>query len=132
MQVVNRRETGQLKRMRATPVPAWVVISRQILNAPVVAVLVSPLVGVIRGMLHDQKRRAKGLGADIVMLPPGASVLQIRSAPMPEQFLDVLGAIPPFAFPTGPPLPPSLCLHQVTGRGSDPVVATRAGLPYVQ
>ncbi len=47
MQVVNRRETGIFKRMRATPVPAWVVLSSQILSALVVGALVSLLVGII-------------------------------------------------------------------------------------
>lgn len=52
MQMVNRRETGLLKRMRATPVPAWVVISSQILNALVVAALVSLLVGLLGVLLY--------------------------------------------------------------------------------
>ncbi|MEP6695594.1 MAG: ABC transporter permease [Pseudonocardiales bacterium] len=47
MQLVNRRETGILKRMRATPMPAWAVIAAQILNALVVGALVGLLVGVI-------------------------------------------------------------------------------------
>ncbi|MGB9377164.1 MAG: ABC transporter permease [Mycobacteriales bacterium] len=47
MQLVNRRETGILKRMRATPLPAWVVIASQILNSLLVALLVGLLVGAI-------------------------------------------------------------------------------------
>ncbi len=47
MQLVNRRETGILKRMRATPLPAWAVIGSQILNALVVGALVGLLVGMI-------------------------------------------------------------------------------------
>lgn len=47
MQLVNRRETGILKRMRATPVPAWVVIASQILSSLLVALLVGLLVGVL-------------------------------------------------------------------------------------
>jgi ABC-2 type transport system permease protein len=47
MQLVNRRETGILKRMRATPVPAWTVITSQILNSLVVGTLVGLLVAVI-------------------------------------------------------------------------------------
>jgi len=52
MQVVNRRETGIFKRMRATPVPAWVVITSHILSALVVAALVSLLVGALGVVLY--------------------------------------------------------------------------------
>lgn len=45
MQLVNRRETGILKRMRATPLPAWAVVASQIVNALVVGALVGLLVG---------------------------------------------------------------------------------------
>jgi len=47
MQLVNRRETGILKRMRATPLPAWAVVASQIVNALVVGALVGLLVGSI-------------------------------------------------------------------------------------
>ncbi len=47
MQLVNRRESGILKRTRATPLPAWAVIASQILSSLVVGLLVSLLVGII-------------------------------------------------------------------------------------
>jgi len=53
MQLVNRRETGILKRMRATPLPAWVVIASQILNSLLVALLVGLLVGVLGVVFYD-------------------------------------------------------------------------------
>ncbi len=53
MQLVNRRETGILKRMRATPLPAWVVIASQILNSLLVGMLVGLLVGVLGVVFYD-------------------------------------------------------------------------------
>ncbi len=53
MQLVNRRETGILKRMRATPLPAWVVIASQILNSLLVALAVGLLVGVLGVVFYD-------------------------------------------------------------------------------
>ena len=53
MQLVNRRETGVLKRMRATPLPAWVVIASQILNSLLVALLVGVLVGGLGVVFYD-------------------------------------------------------------------------------
>lgn len=47
MQLVNRRETGILKRVRATPLPAGAVIASQILNSLLVGMMVSVLVGLI-------------------------------------------------------------------------------------
>jgi len=53
MQLVNRRETGILKRTRATPLPSWVVIASQILNSLLVALLVSLLVGALGIVFYD-------------------------------------------------------------------------------
>ncbi len=53
MQLVNRRETGILKRMRATPVPAWVVLASQILNSLLVALAVGIVIGVLGVIFFD-------------------------------------------------------------------------------
>lgn len=53
MQLVNRRETGILKRMRSTPLPAWVVVASQILNSLLVALLVGVLIGVLGVTFYD-------------------------------------------------------------------------------
>ena len=73
------------------------------------------LVGVSRGMLDDQKRRARGIGADIVILPPGSSAIGMRSAPFPEKILDVLGALPHVAMTMGTTLMPTSGISSLTG-----------------
>ncbi len=90
------------------------------------------LVGVSRGMLDDQKRRAKGVGADIVMLPPGASVIQMRSAPMPEKFLDVIGAMPHVALTTGTTIMPIAGISTLTGIDYEKFDAMSGGFHYLK
>ncbi len=73
------------------------------------------LVGVSNGMLDDQKVRNRGTGADIVILPPGASAIGMRTAPMPEKLLDVIAAIPHVTMATGTTLMPIGGINSLTG-----------------
>jgi putative ABC transport system permease protein len=73
------------------------------------------LVGVSTGMLDDQKRRSRGVGADIVILPPSASVIGMRTAPMSEKFLEVIGAMPHVALTTGTTIMPIGGISSLTG-----------------
>src|SRR5688572_32772804 len=45
------------------------------------------LVGLGRGMLDDSARRARGVGADVWIRPPGSSLIGFSSAPMSEKML---------------------------------------------
>ena len=61
---------------------------RTLLSALLIAVpvtLVLTLVGLSKGILEDISRRAKGVGADIVIRPKGSSFLQLGSAPIDEE-----------------------------------------------
>jgi len=49
--------------------------------------MILTLVGVSQGTLHESARRAKGVGADILIRPPGSSILSLSSAPMQDKFL---------------------------------------------
>ena len=44
------------------------------------------------GLLEDSARRARGIGADIVVRPPGTSVLSLSGAPMSWKYVDDAGA----------------------------------------
>ena len=63
--------------------------------------MILTLVGLSNGMLDDQKRRARATGADIIILPPGSSAINARSAPIPEKMLDFVRAQPHVAVATG-------------------------------
>ena len=57
--------------------------------------MVMLFVGLANGMLHDSARRVEGVGADIMVQPPGASFfLAFSQAPMPIKIGDRLKDIP--------------------------------------
>lgn len=57
--------------------------------------LILLIVGLSLGMLRDQRMRNAGIGADVIVLPPGSSFLAgLTGAPMPIKIGDVLAKLP--------------------------------------
>jgi putative ABC transport system permease protein len=57
--------------------------------------LILLIVGLCVGMLNDSKTRQAGIGADVVVMPPGSSyVVGVTSTPMPIKIRDVLAKLP--------------------------------------
>ena len=57
--------------------------------------LILVIVGFSLGMLNDSKQRQAGVGADVMVQPPGASALiGVTSAPVPVKVADVLRKLP--------------------------------------
>jgi putative ABC transport system permease protein len=54
--------------------------------------MILTLVGVSYGTLDASARRARGIGADVFVRPPGTSALGLSSAPLSEKIVPVLGA----------------------------------------
>lgn len=50
--------------------------------------MILAIVGLSRGMLKDSADRAKGVGADIWVKPPSASIISLSSATMPQIMLE--------------------------------------------
>ena len=90
------------------------------------------LVGVSHGMLDDQKHRAKGIGADIVILPPGSSVIGMRSAPLSEKYLDAIGAMPHIAQTMGTTLMPIGGISSLTGIDQAKFDKMSGGFKYLE
>jgi putative ABC transport system permease protein len=66
---------------------------RSLLSVFLIAVpvtLILCLVGLSRGMLADSARRARGVGADILVRPPKTSVLTLSGAPISEKLVDLI------------------------------------------
>ncbi len=63
--------------------------------------MILTLVGVSYGTLDASARRARGIGADVFVRPPGSAVMSLSSAPMPEKMVAVLSAKPGVALATG-------------------------------
>ncbi len=57
--------------------------------------LILLIVGLSLGMLQDQRTRNAGIGADVIVLPPGSSFISgLTGAPMPTKIEDVLAKLP--------------------------------------
>jgi putative ABC transport system permease protein len=67
---------------------------RTLLSVLAIAVevtMILTLVGVSHGTLDSTKNRARAVGADIMVRPPGSSVMSsLSSAPMPDKYLGLL------------------------------------------
>src|SRR5215468_2745644 len=57
--------------------------------------LILLIVGLSLGMLNDQRARQAGIGADVIVLPPGSSYIQgLTGAPMSIKVGGVLAKLP--------------------------------------
>jgi putative ABC transport system permease protein len=63
--------------------------------------MILTLVGVSYGTLDASARRARGIGADVFVRPPGTSVIGGTSAPLSEKFVTKLGEEPGVVLSTG-------------------------------
>lgn len=63
--------------------------------------MILTLVGVSFGMLEEAERRARGVGADILIRPPGSSIISFSSASMSEKLVDFFAQQPHVAVATG-------------------------------
>ena len=62
--------------------PLRTALSVLLIGVPVTLILT--LVGLSHGMLEESARRAQGVGADILVRPPGSSLLSFSGAPLRE------------------------------------------------
>jgi putative ABC transport system permease protein len=57
--------------------------------------LIMLIVGLSLGMLQDSRTRTAGIGADVLVLPPGSSFIAgLTGAPMPIKIADILAKLP--------------------------------------
>src|ERR1700747_3442972 len=57
--------------------------------------LILLIVGLSLGMVNDQRQRQAGIGADVLVMPPGSSyIVGLTGAPMPIKIGDVLAKLP--------------------------------------
>jgi putative ABC transport system permease protein len=66
-----------------------------VLAVAIEVVMILSIVGIFMGMLNDQKQRTNGIGADLMMRPSHASIMNgISGAPMSVKIADVLRKLP--------------------------------------
>src|SRR5208283_2353284 len=57
--------------------------------------LILLIVGLSLGMLQDQRTRAAGIGADVIVMPPGSSFIAgLTGSPMPIKVAGILAKLP--------------------------------------
>ena len=57
--------------------------------------LILLIVGLSLGMLNDSRARQQGIGADVIVMPPGSSfIVGLTGAPMPIKVGDILAKLP--------------------------------------
>lgn len=110
----------------------WV---RTLLSAAAVGVQVTmilTLVGISFGMLDDLGRRSRGAGADILIRPPGSSIISLSTAPMPEKILEFVRGLPNVAIATGTAVQNIGGTNSVTGIDLDDFSRMSGGFRYVE
>ncbi len=73
------------------------------------------LVGLSEGMLEDAARRARGVGADIVVRAPGTSLIGGSTASMPQKLVDFFATQPHVQMATGTVVHPIGGINTITG-----------------
>ena len=63
--------------------------------------MILTLVGISYGTLDETARRARGVGADIIVWPPASSIISLSSSPMSEKLVPFLMKQPHITFATG-------------------------------
>lgn len=96
----------------------------------VVVCMMLTLVGLSRGMLQAAAERQSSIGADIVVRPPGTSMLGLSSAPMNEKLVDVLGEQPDVTLAVGQVVFPIGGIDTLTGIDLDRFGQMNGGFTY--
>lgn len=77
--------------------------------------MILTLVGISYGTLDETARRARGVGADIVVRPPATSVISLSSSPMSQDLLPFFTKQPHVSFATGTMIQPLGGFDTLTG-----------------
>ncbi|QOY90289.1 ABC transporter permease [Paludibaculum fermentans] len=94
--------------------------------------MILAVVGLSHGMLQDSINRAKGVGADIMIKPPGASAISLSGASMPEKFLKYFAARPHVTKVAGINVQAYAGLSTITGINLDEFAALSGGMKYLE
>lgn len=108
---------------------------RTILSVLAIAVevtMILTLVGVSYGTLDGTARRARGVGADILVRPPGSSIISLSTAPMSDKLVPLLASQPGVATAMGTVVQPLQGLDTVTGLDLDQFSKMSGGFHFLE
>lgn len=107
---------------------------RTILSILAIAVevtMILTLVGVSHGTLDATARRARGVGADIMIRPPGSSILGLSTAPMSEKLIPFLEKQPHVTLAMGTGVQPLEGFDTITGLDLDAFTKMSGGFHFL-
>lgn len=90
------------------------------------------LVGISYGTLDESARRARGVGADILVRPPGSSVIGLSTAPLSDKLLPLLLTMPHVTAGTGTVVLPLSGLDTITGIDLQQFDAMSGGFRFIR
>ena len=88
------------------------------------------IVGLSRGLVEASQTRTRGVGADILVRPPGAAVIGMSGAPMPEKIVEVIEKQPNVAIAQGVVIHGIGGLESITGIDIDKFERMSGGLDF--
>ena len=94
--------------------------------------MILTLVGVSYGTLDSAARRARGVGADIMIRPPGASIISLSTSPMSDKLLDFVAKQPHVAGVTGTAVQPLSGFDSITGLDIDSFSKMSGGFHFLE
>ena len=103
-----------------------------VLAIAVEVTMILTLVGVSYGTLDATARRARGAGADVMIRPPGSSIIGLSSAPMTDMLVPMLAREPHVAVATGTVVQPLAGLDTITGLDLDEFARMSGGFHFLQ
>jgi len=89
------------------------------------------LVGLSEGMLEDTARRARGVGADILVRAPGTSLISLSSASMPQKIMEFFASQPHVKMVAGTVVHPIGGVNTITGIDLAEFERISGGFKYV-
>lgn len=94
--------------------------------------MILTLVGLSFGTLEDMSQRSKGAGADILIRPPGSSIIGLSTAPIPEKVLSFVEKLPHVAVATGTVVHPIGGANTITGIDLDSFSRMSGGFKFIK
>jgi putative ABC transport system permease protein len=94
--------------------------------------MILTLVGVSHGTLDATARRARGVGADIMLRPPGSSIVGLSSAPMTDRLVPMLMKKPHILWVTGTVVQPLEGFDTINGLDLGSFTRMSGGFHFLQ
>jgi putative ABC transport system permease protein len=116
------------ENLRYRPVRTFLTV----LAIGVEVTMILTLVGISYGTLDETARRARGVGADIVVRPPATSVISLSSSPMSQDLVPFFMKQPHITLATGTMIQPLGGFDTLTGIDLAPFNKLSGGFRFVK